>query len=85
MRKCETLARVDMLEQMLLRLDERLSTVQEKVAKLEKKLASKHSKQYTGTVNEMQKKGGEARAKKLSPERREQIAKAAAAARWKKQ
>lgn len=64
-----------------------MKTLEQRVAALEKKmkilLASKESKQYNSDMESMQQKGGKARADKLSPARRQEIAKKAAAARWK--
>lgn len=67
-----------------------MKTIQERVARIEKELkkikillASRDGQEYHSDM-EMRKKGGEARAAILSPERRKEIAAKAAAARWKK-
>ena len=64
-----------------------MKTLEQRVAALEKTvkkmLASKHKQEYDLVVGEMQKKGGKARAEKLTQERRSEIAKQGAAARWK--
>lgn len=66
-------------------LEQRVSAIEKRLRKIEKMLASKHGKQYDSVVGDMQKKGGEARAAKLSAERRQQIASNAAKTRWANQ
>lgn len=64
-------------------LEQRVAALETNFKKIKKMLASKDQASYDLLVNEMQKKGGKARAAKLSPERRREIAVKAAAARWK--
>jgi hypothetical protein len=61
-------------------LEQRVAALEKQIKKM---LASKHKLEYDSVVGEMQKKGGRARAEKLTAERRREIAQAAAAARWK--